>query len=170
MKKHVSSLLSNGITVVMDFPANTKNQRNWFLDIIEETKVEHILHFVDKSDEVCKKQLRQRSEKLPTGIPHIIGNEAAERFSFYGMKAILAVFLTKYLMDSSGNTDFMTEDQATSWIHYFTFAVYMTPLVGAIFADWLFGKYVTFFRTACFAIKSVNFRRDFSALGMIFDE
>ena len=67
MKKHVSSLLSNGISVVMDFPANTKNQRNWFLNIIEETKVEHTLHFVDKSDEVCKKQLRQRSENLPAG-------------------------------------------------------------------------------------------------------
>ena len=41
------------------------------------------------------------NEKLPTGIPHIIGNEAAERFSFYGMKAILAVFL-KVLNEMQG--------------------------------------------------------------------
>ncbi|HAA88058.1 MAG TPA: MFS transporter, partial [Verrucomicrobiales bacterium] len=33
---------------------------------------------------------------MPPGIPFIIGNEAAERFSFYGMKTILAVFMTKY--------------------------------------------------------------------------
>ena len=30
-------------------------------------------------------------------IPYIIGNEAAERFSFYGMKGILTIFMTKYL-------------------------------------------------------------------------
>ena len=40
---------------------------------------------------------------MPPGISYIIGNEAAERFSFYGMKAILVVFMTKYLADSSGN-------------------------------------------------------------------
>ena len=34
---------------------------------------------------------------MPSGIPHIIGNEAAERFSFYGMKAVLAVFMVQYL-------------------------------------------------------------------------
>ena len=33
------------------------------------------------------------TEKMPPGIPYIIGNEAAERFSFYGMKAILAIFM-----------------------------------------------------------------------------
>ena len=33
------------------------------------------------------------SKKMPKGIPYIIGNEAAERFSFYGMKGILVVFM-----------------------------------------------------------------------------
>ena len=37
------------------------------------------------------------SKDIPKGIPYIIGNEAAERFSFYGMKGILVVFMTKYL-------------------------------------------------------------------------
>ena len=37
------------------------------------------------------------SPLMPPGIPYIIGNEAAERFSFYGMRAILVVFMTKYL-------------------------------------------------------------------------
>jgi POT family proton-dependent oligopeptide transporter len=39
---------------------------------------------------------------MPSGIPFIIGNEAAERFSFYGMKTILAVFMTQYLLSASG--------------------------------------------------------------------
>ena len=34
---------------------------------------------------------------MPPGIPYIISNEAAERFSFYGMKAALAIFLANYL-------------------------------------------------------------------------
>ena len=40
------------------------------------------------------------SARMPPGIPYIVGNEAAERFSFYGMKAILIVFMTEY----SGST------------------------------------------------------------------
>ena len=37
------------------------------------------------------------TDQMPPGIPYIISNEAAERFSFYGMKTILAVFMTNYL-------------------------------------------------------------------------
>ena len=38
-------------------------------------------------------------EGMPPGVPYIVGNEAAERFSFYGMKAILTVFMTDYLIE-----------------------------------------------------------------------
>ena len=40
----------------------------------------------------------QKTSGLPSGIPYIIGNEAAERFSFYGMKTILAIFMTQFLL------------------------------------------------------------------------
>jgi len=39
---------------------------------------------------------------MPKGIPYILGNELAERFSFYGMKGILTVYMTKHLMTASG--------------------------------------------------------------------
>ena len=39
---------------------------------------------------------------FPRGIPFIVGNELAERFSFYGMKSILTIFMTKHLLDASG--------------------------------------------------------------------
>ena len=39
---------------------------------------------------------------MPSGIPFIVGNEAAERFSFYGMKSILVVFMTQYLLSAAG--------------------------------------------------------------------
>ena len=80
---------------------------------------------------------------LPPGIPYIIGNEAAERFSIYGMKAILAVFMTKYLCDQSGNPDYLSDGQATVWVHVFNTAVYFTPLLGSIIADAFLGKYRT---------------------------
>jgi predicted kinase len=67
IKKHLLSLLSNEVTVIMDFPANTTKQREWFRDILNESKVNHVLHFVNKSDTVCKKQLTQRSQNKPKG-------------------------------------------------------------------------------------------------------
>ena len=83
------------------------------------------------------------SKKMPKGIPYIVGNEAAERFSYYGMKAILVIFMTQYLMDSGGNFDVMGEAEAKSWFHLFGSAVYFFPLLGAIIADAFFGKYKT---------------------------
>lgn len=83
-------------------------------------------------------------EGMPPGIPHIIGNEAAERFSFYGMKAVLAVFMVSYLhlMDGRG-MGAMNEAEATAKVHLFNGAVYLTPLLGALLADIFLGKYRT---------------------------
>ncbi len=87
---------------------------------------------------------------MPTGIPYIVGNEAAERFSFYGMKSILMVFLTTHVFmktefaDTGENfTETQAEALATQWIHWFNVAVYILPFLGALAADWLFGKYRT---------------------------
>jgi len=66
---HVCALLSKGISVVLDFPGNTRAQRAWFRELIERANVEHELHFVDASDALCKSQLRDRSKGLPAGTP-----------------------------------------------------------------------------------------------------
>jgi predicted kinase len=66
---HVCAVLSKGISIVLDFPGNTKTQRAWFRDLIERANVEHELHFVDAWDALCKSQLRDRSEGLPAGTP-----------------------------------------------------------------------------------------------------
>ena len=73
----------------------------------------------------------------------ISSNEAAERFSFYGMKGILIIFMTKFMMDASGNPDYMTETEAKAWYHSFGTAVYAFPILGAIISDWVLGKYRT---------------------------
>ena len=80
---------------------------------------------------------------MPGGIPYIIGNEAAERFSFYGMRTILVVFMTQYLMGAGGELATMSDEDAKGWYHLFVSAVYFTPLLGAILADVWWGKYKT---------------------------
>jgi len=83
------------------------------------------------------------STGLPPGIPFIIGNEGAERFSYYGMRAILVVFMTQALMNADGVPAVMNPDEAKGWFHLFVSAVYFTPLIGALIADGWLGKYLT---------------------------
>ena len=66
---HVCALLSKGISVVLDFPGNTRAQRAWFRELFERANVEHELHFIDASDALCKSQLKERSQNLPPGAP-----------------------------------------------------------------------------------------------------
>jgi proton-dependent oligopeptide transporter, POT family len=81
--------------------------------------------------------------RVPRGIPYIIGNEAAERFSYYGMRSILMVFMTKYLLDRSGHLATMSDEEAKAAFHFFTMSVYFLPFFGAILADAFLGKYRT---------------------------
>src|ERR1051325_7895414 len=61
---HICDLLSRGISVVLDFPGNAKVQRAWFRELVEWPNVGHELDFVDASDALCKRQLRERSKSL----------------------------------------------------------------------------------------------------------
>jgi POT family proton-dependent oligopeptide transporter len=82
-------------------------------------------------------------ETLPPGIPFIVSNEAAERFSYYGMRAILVVYMTEHLRNSAGQLDVMTDAAAREQYHLFSTGVYLFPLLGAIIADGFLGKYRT---------------------------
>jgi proton-dependent oligopeptide transporter, POT family len=78
---------------------------------------------------------------MPPGVPYIVGNEAAERFSYYGMNSILVVFMTKYLADKTGQLHVMTPESADAWYHTFVFWLYLLPILGAVLADAVFGKF-----------------------------
>src|ERR1041384_6945677 len=77
----------------------------------------------------------------PPGVPYIIGNEAAERFSYYGMNSIVVIFWTTFLHDKAGNLALMRPEQADAWYHTFVSPFFFLPLGGAILADALFGKF-----------------------------
>src|SRR5689334_11991862 len=77
----------------------------------------------------------------PPGVPYIIGNEAAERFSYYGMNSIVVIFWTTYLVNKAGQPAHMSTEQADAWYHTFVSALYFLPLLGGILADAFFGKF-----------------------------
>jgi POT family proton-dependent oligopeptide transporter len=79
----------------------------------------------------------------PPGIPYIIGNEGCERFSFYGMRAILFVYIYGLLMNFDGLAEDEAKRHATQINHLFVAAAYAFPVLGALIADRFWGKYRT---------------------------
>ena len=76
MGPHVSALLTAGLSVVLDFPANTRETRDWMRGILELSNAAHELHLLDVPDEVCLARLRARN----AGGDHPFGvNEAQFR-------------------------------------------------------------------------------------------
>ena len=61
MGPHVVALLRAGVSVVLDYPANTRDQRAWMRGLFEEAGVAHQMHVLDVPDEVCLARLRARN-------------------------------------------------------------------------------------------------------------
>ncbi|XP_067109443.1 solute carrier family 15 member 1 [Osmerus mordax] len=79
-----------------------------------------------KSKEVCG---------YPISIFFIVVNEFCERFSYYGMRAVLVLYFRYFLR--------WDDDLATSIYHAFVALCYLTPILGAIVADSWLGKFKT---------------------------
>jgi proton-dependent oligopeptide transporter, POT family len=80
------------------------------------------------------------SDRWPSQIKYIVGNEACERFSYYGMRSILAGYITGEVVKGGLGQD---ADSSTSIIHAFVAANYFMPLFGAWLSDKIFGRYNT---------------------------
>jgi POT family proton-dependent oligopeptide transporter len=72
---------------------------------------------------------------MPKGIPFIVVNEFAERFCFYGINAILAIFLVQFMQ--------FGQAEATTWGSLFKSGAYFFPLLGAIVSDVFWAKFRT---------------------------
>jgi len=72
-------------------------------------------------------------DSYPPQIPFIVASEGAERFSFYGMRSILTVYMAQVLL--------LERHAAEASYHYFVMACYLTPLVGGWLADRYWGRY-----------------------------
>ena len=65
MKKLTQSILLAGTDVVMDFPANTLQQRDWFRHIVSEINAAHELQYIEASNEQCLKHIAKRRLEQP---------------------------------------------------------------------------------------------------------
>jgi POT family proton-dependent oligopeptide transporter len=74
-------------------------------------------------------------DRFPPQVKYIVGNEACERFSYYGLMGIMEMYLVNRLQ--------MSSDHATQVLHLFGMAVYFLPLLGGWLADWWVGRYWT---------------------------
>ncbi|CAO1383568.1 unnamed protein product [Diamesa tonsa] len=102
----------------------------------------------DNSIQANTNEQQQQNNKYPKSIAFIISNEFCERFNYYGMRTILVLYLTIKL----GYND----DTATVLFHLFTTMVYFFPILGAILADSLLGKFKTIVYLSCvYAVGSV---------------
>jgi predicted kinase len=61
MKPHIEALLRSGLTVVLDFQANTVDSRAWMRGLVEDSGAAHQLHFLDVADAVCLERLHARN-------------------------------------------------------------------------------------------------------------
>ena len=78
--------------------------------------------------------------RWPSQIKFIVGNEACERFSYYGMRSVLAGYITGAVLRGGLGQE---ADTATRIIHLFVFINYFMPLLGAWLSDRLIGRYRT---------------------------
>jgi POT family proton-dependent oligopeptide transporter len=73
--------------------------------------------------------------RLPAAVKYIIGNEACERFSFYGMSTILVPYMQQFLG--------WERNRAESVYHDFVAAAYAMTIVGGWLSDRFFGRFRT---------------------------
>lgn len=65
LKEHVGRILHLGVSVVMDFPGNTKKQRAWFKELFSECNIPHKLIYLKADDQLCLQRLEQRRQRSP---------------------------------------------------------------------------------------------------------
>ncbi|WP_046242323.1 peptide MFS transporter [Hymenobacter terrenus] len=76
--------------------------------------------------------LAAESTSHPRGLYLLFATEMWERFSYYGMRAVLVLFLTKAMM--------MDKAFASKFYGGYTSLIYLTPLIGGFIADRYWGN------------------------------
>jgi POT family proton-dependent oligopeptide transporter len=76
-----------------------------------------------------------KDDRMPAGIWYIVANEFAERFCYYGINAILTVYMTQFLH--------LGDAEATRWHSLFKSGAYFFPILGAVVSDVFWGKFRT---------------------------
>lgn len=103
---------------------------------MEENSIDEKINFENsKYSNHTEKQEKMRKDKYPKTVFLIILNEFCERFSYYGIRTVLFLYLTNFIK--------IEQHSATAIYHAFTVVCYFTPILGAILADGYLGLYKT---------------------------
>eukprot|EP00043_Microstomoeca_roanoka_P000930 m.30035 g.30035 ORF g.30035 m.30035 type:complete len:766 (-) comp10570_c0_seq1:216-2513(-) len=89
----------------------------------------------DAADELMEADDDIVCGRFPKAVPFLIGQEFCERFSYYGLRAILVLYFTNFFG--------FTDSRATVFYHLFIMLSYLTSVFGGILADSSLGKYRT---------------------------
>jgi predicted kinase len=81
MTPHIVAILGQGLSVVLDFPANTVKQRAWMKELVDLAQVDHELHVLDTPDEICRQRLRRRNSSGEH--PFQVSDAEYEQFTRY---------------------------------------------------------------------------------------
>ena len=98
-----------------------------------EDNVDNAIHSKSTSSKTTR--FCKSFSQIPLSVYFIVGNEFCERFAFYGMRAVLVLYLTFQLN--------LSEDNATAVFHLYTFLAFFMPLFGSMIADSYIGKFKT---------------------------
>ena len=78
-----------------------------------------------------------KTSGFPKHVFIIILSEFCERFSYYGLRTVLIIYLTQFVK--------INANTATAYYHAFTMVCYFTPILGAIISDGYIGQFRTIF-------------------------
>lgn len=96
----------------------------------------------DGYDEVGDAPQRELT-KLPHGVRFIIGMELCERFSYYGLRAVLALYFRQFWTARSYDEKQSRDDKVTALLHTWIVLCYLSPLLGGYISDAKWGKFKT---------------------------
>ncbi|XP_043929623.1 solute carrier family 15 member 2-like [Protopterus annectens] len=133
---HLSELLKEADKIQQTQPVLYKAELQWvrLSQVIDVMVYEAVMmHAITLQIRLIK--LKICGANYPLSIAFIVVNEFCERFSYYGMKAVLTLYFIYFLH--------WDEDLSTTVYHAFTGLCYFTPIFGAIIADAWLGKFKT---------------------------
>ena len=92
---------------------------------------------MDQSEILHPEEVQIKTKGHPKGLYVLFATEMWERFSYYGMRALLVLYLTAQLLNGGFALDRTT---ALEIYAIFTGLVYLTPIVGGLLADKILGQ------------------------------
>ena len=95
---------------------------------------------VDKTSGVNEKCVASDKELFghPVGLFILFFTEMWERFSYYGMRALLVLYLVEEISSENPGLGW-TSEEAGNLYGWYTMLVYITPIIGGVIADKLLG-------------------------------